>query len=106
MEKILTKEFTSMDLFNSSSAIPIKDMLDQEIEVSAICVVDRLSGDTVGYIKSTDGTLYATISVTILDQLAPLADMLEMGQRPTIKTIERKSNGGRTYYQLQLTKLG
>lgn len=102
MEKLRTKEFTSKDLFNASASTPIKEVVDKEIEVCAICVADRLTGDTVGYIKATDGTIYATISETVIDQLSPLADMVESGERPTIKTIARQSNGGRTYYQLQL----
>lgn len=101
MEKIMTKDFTSKDLFNASSATPINTIEGQEIEVSAVCIMDKVDGTTVGYLKGVDGKIYATISATVMEQMSALADMVE-AEPQKIKVVAKTSNQNRTYYQLEL----
>lgn len=101
MEKIKTKGFTAKDEFNASSATPIKMAKNGVIEVTDVMVKDKADGETVGYMKTTDGTIYATISATIIEQLVALAEMVQAGPL-TVMVVPKTSNGGREYFMLEL----
>lgn len=102
--EIRTKEISAKDMFNASTAMPLKDKLNEELTVVGIFTrektgVDGIEG-TVGYIKTSDA-IYATVSGTTLEQFDALAEMLDAGQ-VTIRPISRRSNAGREYIQLEL----
>lgn len=102
--EIRTKEITAKDMFNSSSALALKDMVGQELHVVGIFTREKTGMDgiegLVGYVKTEDG-IYATVSGTVIDQFEALAEMLEDGPCK-IKVVARKSNAGREYFQLEL----
>lgn len=105
MEKIKTKGFTAKDEFNATGAIPIKMVKNTVIRVTDIMVKDKLPDedgkvDTVGYLKAEDGTLYVTISGTIIEQMLALMEMLDEPQDVLIAT--KTSNGGREFFILEL----
>lgn len=102
MEKVMTKKFTSKDLFNASSATPIKEVEDQTLEIEAVAIKEKLDGQPCGYLKTTDGKIYATISATVLEQLTTLADLVEEFGTLQVKVVAKTSNGNRTYYMLEL----
>ena len=106
MEKIKTKGFSAKDEFNSASATPIKAIKNSVIEVTDIMVKDKLPDedgkvDTVGYLKDSDGNIFATISPTVIEQLISLVDMLAEGPQHVL-VVPKQSNGGREYFMLEL----
>lgn len=106
MEKIKTEGFSAKDEFNSASATPIKMAKNAIITVTDIMVKDKLPDedgkvDTVGYLKAEDGTIYATISATVIEQLMSLVDILKEGPQ-NILVVPKTSNGGREYFMLEL----
>ena len=100
METIKTKGFTPKDAFNATSATPIKDAKNSVLKVTDIMVKDKADGETVGYLKTDDGTIYATISNTVIEQLVALADMLTEPQ--DVLVVPKQSNSGREYFLLEL----
>lgn len=98
METIRTNGFTSKDLFNAGSATPLKEAEGKTLEVKDICVKENAEGQQVGYIKTTDGTVYATISQTVVEQVKTLAEMLPA----KVNVISKRSNAGRNYLMLEL----
>lgn len=98
MEKIKTQGFTAKDEFNSASATPIKMAKNSVIEVVDIMVKDKADGETVGYLKSKDGTIYATISATVIEQLLSLVDLVPA----KVMVVPKQSNAGREYFLLEL----
>ena len=106
MEKIKTKGFTAKDEFNSASATPIKMAKNAIIKVTDIMIKDKLPDEngkveTVGFLKADDGTIYATISQTVIEQLLSLEAMLAEGPQ-TLMVVPHQSNGGREYFMLEL----
>ena len=106
METMKTKGFTAKDEFNAASATPIKEAKGQELTVSEVMVTEKVDEDgvltKVGYIKTTDGEIYATISATIIDQLIPLVVMIDEDGDQTVSVITKTSNAGREYFMLAL----
>lgn len=106
MEIIRTKTITAKDIFNSTSALPLKDMKDKTILTTGVLVKDKTDDEgkvtVVGYLKAEDGTMYATVSSTVLEQLEPLAEMVDGGDTCEVTVIGKKSNGNREYIQLGL----
>lgn len=103
--EIRTKEITAKDMFNSSSALALKDKVGEELKVVGIFTrektgVDGIEG-LVGYVKTEEG-IYATVSGTVIDQFEALAEMLETDGPVAVKVLSRKSNAGREYFQLEL----
>lgn len=98
MEMIRTNGFTSKDLFNVGSATPLKEVEGKTIEVKDVCVKENAEGQLVGYIKADDGTVYATISHTVVEQVKTLAEMLPA----KVTVISKRSNAGRNYLMLEL----
>ena len=106
MEKIKTKGFTSKDEFNSANSLPIKTAKNSCIEVVDLMIKDKLPDEegnveTVGFMKAKDGTIYATISSTVIEQLLSLCDMLEEGPQ-TVKVVPKQSGKDREYFLLEL----
>lgn len=106
MELIRTKGIEAKDIFNATSAKSIKDIKDQTIAVNGVFVKEKAEEDgkvtTVGYLRTEDGVIYATVSATVIEQLEPLAEMLDAGEICNIKVVGRTSNANREYFQLEL----
>lgn len=106
MEEIRTKDFTAKDMFNSATATPLKTMIGKTITVSGIWVCERTDNDgviqTVANIKSVDGTIYGTISETVIRSVLAMPEMLEEMSTIDIKVEERAGNKGRSYLIIQL----
>ena len=106
MEKLMTKGFTAKDEFNAANSTPIKMAKNAVITVVDLMVKDKLPDDdgkveTVGYLKAEDGTIYATISSTVIEQMIALADILNEGPQDVL-VVPKTSNGGREYFLLEL----
>ena len=98
METIRTNGFTSKDLFNVGSATPLKEVEGKTIEAKDVCVKENAERQLVGYIKDADGTVYATISQTVVEQVKTLAEMVPAN----VTVISKRSNAGRNYLMLEL----
>lgn len=105
MEEIRTKEFTAKDMFNSATAMPLKSAVGQTLVITAVWVCERpdLNGEvqTVANIKTEDGTIYGTISDTVVRSIIALPEMLEEGP-VTINVEERPGQKGRSYLVITL----
>lgn len=105
MEEIRTREFTAKDMFNSATAMPLKSAVNQTLEVVAIWVCERpdLNGEVqvVANIKTSDGTIYGTISDTVIRSVLALPEMLEEGP-VSINVEERPGQKGRSYLVITL----
>lgn len=106
MEKIKTANFTAKDEFNATSATPIKAVKNSVIRVTDIMIKDKLPDEngkveTVGFLKAEDGTIYATISVTVIEQMLSLPELLRDGALD-ILVVPKTANGGREYFVLEL----
>lgn len=107
MEKIKTKGFTAKDEFNSANCTPIKLAKNSVIRVSEIMIKDKLPDEdgkveTVGYLKAEDGTIYATISVTVIEQLLSLVDIINTEGAQNVLIISKTSSKGLEYFLLEL----
>lgn len=106
MEEIRTKNFTAKDMFNSATAKPLKSMVGQTIDVSAIWICERPDLDgaaqTVANIKTVDGTIYGTISETVIRSLFALPEMLLTEEYISINVEERDGTKGRNYIVITL----
>lgn len=106
MEEIRTKNFTAKDMFNSATAKPLKSMVGQTIDVSAIWICERPDLDgvaqTVANIKTVDGTIYGTISETVIRSLFALPEMLLTEEFISINVEERDGTKGRNYIVITL----
>ena len=105
MEEIRTSEFTAKDMFNSATAMPLKSAIGQALVVTAIWVCERadLNGEvqTVANIKTEDGTIYGTISDTVIRSIIAIPEMLEEGP-VAINVEERPGQKGRSYLVITL----
>lgn len=105
MEEIRTREFTAKDMFNSATAMPLKSAIGQTLTIVGIWVCERadLNGEvqTVANLKTADGTIYGTISDTVIRSVVALPEMLEEGP-VTINVEERSGQKGRSYLVITL----
>lgn len=105
MEEIRTREFTAKDMFNSATAMPLKSAINQTLDVVAIWICERpdLNGEVqvVANIKTSDGTIYGTISDTVIRSVLALPEMLEEGP-VSINVEERPGQKGRSYLVITL----
>ena len=106
MEKTKSKGFTAKDEFNASSATPIKEAKGETLNVKDVMVTEKFDDKEnknvlVGYIKTDDEQIYATISGTIINQLLALVEMVEDGTQ-TVLVQSNQSNSGREYFMLKL----
>ena len=106
MEVIRTKSITARDAFNTTSALGLKDMKNDSIIVTGVLVKDKTDNEgkvtVVGYLKAEDGTMYATVSSTVLDQLEALAEIVETEETCEVTIIPKESKDGNEYIQLGL----
>lgn len=105
MEKTRTKGFTAKDEFNASTATPIKEATGEILEVEDVMVAEKHDNDevvVVGYLKTTNGDMYATISDTIINQLLALIEMIDEDGSQKVSVQAKTSNAGRQYFMLQL----
>lgn len=107
MEKIKTKGFTAKDEFNSANSTPFKAIKNSVVKVTDLMVKDRVPDDegkveTVGFIKSEEGEIYATISDTVIEQLIVLKEIIESEGAQDILIVPKQSNGGREYFMLEI----
>ncbi len=105
MEEIRTKEFTAKDMFNSATAKPLKSAIGTTLKVVAIWICERpdLDGEVqvVANIKTEDGSIYGTISDTVIRSVLALPEMLEEGP-VAINVEERPGAKGRNYLVITL----
>lgn len=98
MDRIRTEGFTAKDLFNASSSTPLKDVVGTKLDITDLCVTEKNDGTVAAYLKATDGTVYATISTSVISQIDGLVELLPA----TVVAVSKKSNGNRDYLQLEL----
>lgn len=105
MTEIRTKEFTAKDMFNSATAKPLKSVIGEQITVTGVWVCEKpdLNGEVqvVANIKTEDGSIYGTISDTVIRAVLALPEMLEDGPIP-INVEERPGSKGRNYLVITL----
>ena len=105
MEEIRTKEFTAKDMFNAATANPLKSKIGEQLNIVGIWVCERpdIDGEvqTVANIKTDDGTIYGTISETVIRSLVALPEMLEDGP-VAVNVEERPGTKGRSYIVITL----
>ena len=105
MEEIRTNEFTAKDMFNSATAMPLKSAVGTTLNITGIWVCERpdLNGEiqVVANLKTEDGTIYGTISDTVIRSALALPEMLEDGP-VAINVEERPGQKGRSYLVITL----
>lgn len=106
MEEIRTKEFTAKDMFNAATALPLKSMVGHTIDVVGIWVSERpdVNGEvqTVANLKTADGSIYGTISDTVIRSVLALPEMLMTEPSIKINVEERPGTKGRNYIVITL----
>ena len=105
MTEIRTENFTAKDMFNAATAKPLKSVIGQQLSVTAIWVCEKpdLNGEVqvVANIKTEDGSIYGTISDTVIRAVIALPEMLEDGP-VAINVEERPGTKGRSYLVITL----
>lgn len=91
---------TKRELFNAKNN---GRALEEGLQITvAECQTYQDDDKTVGVLKDEDGTMYTTISQTVIDSFDDLADIIEE-DGPVSVTVEcGVSNSGRKYYQLHI----
>lgn len=106
MEEIRTKSFEAKDMFNAATAKPLKSVAGQTLPIVGIWVTERpdLNGEiqTVANLKTKDGSIYGTISETVIRSATALPEMLESAGEIAVKVEERPGKQGRNYLVLTL----
>ena len=106
MEEIRTKEFTAKDMFNAATAKPLKSAIGEQLNIVALWVCERADLDgvvqVVANIKTDDGSIYGTISDTVIRSLLALPEMLEEEGTIAINVEERPGQKGRSYLVITL----
>lgn len=104
-----TKTWSAKDTFNIIKGTAIADAIGSTIEVVAIAIGEDFSNDTgemvkTGYIKTTDDSIYNTISKTIRQQLDALCDMIdgEGSISVQIKSQKCKNDAKREFVYLEM----
>ena len=98
MEKVKTQGFTAKDDFNATSATPLKDAKNSVIKVSDVMIKENAEGKAVAYFKTNDGTIYGTVSTTVVEQALALIDL----EPAEILVNTNTSKQGREYLILEL----
>jgi hypothetical protein len=106
MEEIRTNLFTAKDMFNAATARPLKSVAGQVLTIVGIWVAERvdLNGEiqVVANLKTDDGSIYGTISETVIRSVTALPEMLEAEGQIAVKVEERPGKQGRSYLVLTL----
>lgn len=98
MEKVKTQGFSAKDEFNAASATPLKDAKNSVIKVSDVMIKENAEGQDVAYFKTNDGTIFATVSPTVVQQSLELIDLVPA----EILVNANTSKQGREYLILAL----
>ena len=106
MEEIRTKEFTAKDMFNAATAKPLKSVIGSTLNVVGIWVCERpdMNGEiqTVANIKTDDGSIYGTISETVIRSVLALPEMLEEEGSVAVNVESRPGSKGLDYIVITL----
>ena len=106
MEEIRTSKFTAKDMFNAATAKPLKSVIGKTLDIVGIWVCERpdLNGEVqvVANLKADDGTIYGTISDTVIRSVIALPEMLEEEDSISINVEERPGTKGRNYIVITL----
>lgn len=105
MNEIRTKEFTAKDMFNAATAKTLKSVVGQSLVVTGLWITERPDQDgvvqVVANLKTSDGSIYGTISDTVIRSAMALPEILEEGP-VTINVEDRPGNKGRNYLVITL----
>lgn len=106
MTEIRTKNFEAKDVFNSATAMPLKNAVGEVLPITALWICERPDADGVAQVvcnlKTQDGTIYGTISETVIRSAVALPEMLDVMPVVEVKVEERAGNKGRSYLVMQL----
>lgn len=106
MTEIRTPNFTAKDMFNAATAMPLKSAAGTILKIVGIWVTERpdLNGEVqvVANLKAEDGTIYGTISDTVIRSVIALPEMLEESGEISIKPEFRQGTKGREYLVISL----
>lgn len=91
---------TKRELFNAKNN---GRALEEGLQITvAECETYQDGDKKVGVLKAADGTMYTTISQTVIDSFDDLGDIIAE-EGPVDVTVEcGVSNSGRKYYQLHI----
>lgn len=106
MEDIRTELFTATDMFNATTALPLKSVIGQTIEVVALWLTERPDIDgvvkPVVNFKTKDGTIYGSISQPVIRSAVAIPELLKSSPSVAIRVEERAGKGNRNYLVIQL----
>ncbi len=107
MEEVRTKGFTAKDMFNAATAISLKNVIGETLKVVAVWICERPDNNgevqVVANLKTSDGTVYGTISDTVIRSALALPEMLEESKSIAIKVESRPGKEeGREYLVITL----
>lgn len=106
MQEIRTTQFTAKDMFNATTAKPLKSVIGQTIDVVGVWVTERPDSDgvvqPVANFKTQDGTIYGTISQPVLRSAVAIPELLQESSPIAIRVEERPGKGNRNYLVIQL----
>lgn len=106
---ISTKNIGKMELFNAKSASIALQTVSDTLTVIGAAIADETNTESgeiseVGYVFDKDGSVYGTISPTVMDMLPTLIELLdEFGELP-LSVVHRKSKSDREFISLQIVK--
>ena len=98
MEKIKTQGFTAKDEFNSAVSVSLADAKNSVIHVQDVMIKEDKDGKTAAFFKDDKGTIYATISDTVIEQSLALVNLVPAD----VLVSPRKSKNNREYLVLEL----
>ena len=105
MEEIRVN-FTAKDMFNAATALPLKNVAGSTLTIVGVWVCERPDNNgevqLVANLKTDDGTIYGTISQTVIRSVLALPEMLESADSIDIRVEERPASKGRTFLIIQL----
>ena len=91
---------TKIELFNAKNN---GRALEEGLQITvAECQTYQDGDKTVGVLKEVDGTMYTTISQTVIDAFDDLNEIIEEVGPVAVKLECGVSNSGRKYYQLRI----
>ena len=100
-----TTNFTKFDAMNARNGNPLKNCDGLTIPVDRLAIGKDSMEDgeerEVCVIVSTDNECYTTISPTVIAMISDCIDLLEEGEKISVKIIKRTSSKGREFISLQ-----
>ncbi len=106
MEEIRTSNFTAKDIFNAATATPLKTMIGKTIPITALWITERPDADgvvqIVASLKAEDGTIYGTISETIIRAAIALPELLAESSPVNVEIEEREGTKGHSFLVMHL----